>query len=178
MGCAQSSTPSSHRDKRRNSREFYHGYNVQTTPTTKHQHAFVNTKPIQPVHHQRPLVAIPAKGPTVPPLPLQQQQLAAGRSQAAMTSQSPPSLADKVPNGNGPAKRSNAAAAAGGDGGDDMHFRRQHFDRNSVLRHSKKRSRKTSSASLNKHSASQRSRRTSVPSEGQRIWCVLDDGKS
>jgi len=57
-----------------------------------------------------------------------------------------------------PAKTSSSAAAGSSsatDGGggtpakasepEDIHFRRQHFDRNSVLRHSKKRSRKASS---------------------------------
>ena len=122
MGCAQSSQSGA--DKRRNSREFYHQYHNNHNP--RHQHAFVNAKPIKPVHQAKP-TSPPRVPPTVrPQKPVVQQQ----DVEVAV-----------VANGSAATKRHSPA--------EDMHFRRQHFDRNSVLRHSRKRSRKTSTTSVN-----------------------------
>ena len=72
-------------------------------------------------------------------------------SRGSRTTASPIKTPSAVVAENNP-QNQNASAPAEPE---DIHFRRQHFDRNSVLRHSKKRSRKASSPYANKSPQSQ-----------------------
>ena len=86
-------------------------------------------------HHKHMAVSSPAKTPGLKSAP---QKRVIVRSEPTTPTKSPPASPTKaVSTPKDPRQE------------EDMHFRRQHFDRNSVLRHSKKRSRRNSAAKDN-----------------------------
>ena len=145
MGCVQSQHQSPGHNYNRNSRnhgyhqkggggheEFYHQHYHPSQPQSYH-HTFVTTKPVKELKHN-------------PPPPLDSQRVLAndinGRSGRPSTTKKSNNLHQSPVSDNG----SFSAKKSSSKDNDDMHFRRQHFDRNSIIRQSKKRPRRSSSS--------------------------------
>ena len=120
MGCVFSQESDSPRDRRHHHRK--HHYN-QHQQQQHHHHYHQNS--------QRSTVFAPAPPNAKPPLKSPQHKA------------TPTSTANISPKNHGATPTLKSSPNKNPEKEEDIHFRRQHFDRNSVLRHSKKRTKKS-----------------------------------